>query len=104
MPYYFYHKSTIWHLNTIFDWKLAQLLLGGFIIDKTKNLLWGIFSYFNTGVPTPNEQPFLNFFISPPYYCSDLSLLNFYYIFLYCYYSYVDIFNEVTKLELNLFQ
>ena len=29
MPYYFYHKSPIWHLNAIFYWKLAQLLMGG---------------------------------------------------------------------------
>ena len=54
MPYYFYHKSPIWNLNAIIDWKWAQLLLGGIIVEKLKNPLWGIFYYFNTRVPTTN--------------------------------------------------
>ena len=73
MPYYLYYKPPIWRLNAIFNWKLAQLLLGGIIIEKLKNPLWWILYYFNTKVPTPNKQPFLPFIILPPYVCSDLS-------------------------------
>ena len=62
-----------------------------------------IFSYLNTKVPTPNEQPFLPFLIFPPYFCSDLSLLKFYYILLYHSYLDVSIFCNVMKFEFNLF-
>ena len=62
MPYYYYDgKSTNNNLNAIFDWRLAQLLLGETIVEKPKNPLWGIFYYFDTRVTTPNEQPFLHF-------------------------------------------
>ena len=54
MPYYLYHKSPIWHLNAIFDWKLFQLPLGGITVEKLKNKLWGIFSYLHARDPTPN--------------------------------------------------
>ena len=83
MPYYFYHKSAIWHLNTTFYWNSAQILLRVIIVEKLNNSLWRIFSYFDTRVPTPNEQQFLPFVTLPPWFCSDLSLLNFYYIFIY---------------------
>ena len=76
---------------------------GGIIFGKSKNSFWGIFSYFGTRVPTPNEQPFLPFVILPPYFCSGLSLLTFYYIFLYFSYLGVAIFYDIMKFELNLF-
>ena len=71
------------HLNAIFYWKLAQLLLGVIIFQKLKNPLWGIFLYFDTLIPTPNEQTFLLFLIFPPYIFLDLSLFTFSFIFLF---------------------
>ena len=102
-PYNLYHKSPIFHFNAIFYWIFAQLIMGGIIVDRLNNLMWGVFSYFDTRFPTPNEQSFINFVILPPYFCSDLSLLTFSYILLYCYYSDVSIFGDVMKFELNLF-
>ena len=103
MPYYFYRKCPIWNLNAILYWKLAQLLLGGIIFDKLKSILLGVLSYFYTGVPTPNKQPFLFSIILSPYFYLDLSLHNFSYIPFYFYYSYVASFNNKIKFEFNLF-
>ena len=47
MSYYLYHKSPICHFNAIVYWKLYKLLLGDIIVDKLKNLLWGVFSYLD---------------------------------------------------------
>ena len=90
------------HLNVIFDWKWSQLIIGGIIVEKLRNSLWGIFSYLYTSIPTPNEQPFLQFSILTPYFCSYLSLIIFSYILLYCYCSDVAIFDNVMKFEFNL--
>ena len=95
MPYYFYHKSPIWHLNSIFYWKLDKLLLGVVIFEKLKNPLRGVFYYLYTTVTTPNEQPFQHIVIFPLYFCSDLSFLNFSYILFYFYYLDVDILANV---------
>ena len=43
MPYYFYRKSPVWHLNVIFYLKLAQLILEGVTVEKLNNPLWGVF-------------------------------------------------------------
>ena len=48
MPYYFYHKCPIWHLNTILYWKLSQLLPGGVFYWETEESVVGdiiIFRY-----------------------------------------------------------
>ena len=90
-------------MDAIIDWKLAQLLLGGITVDKLKNKLWGILSYLNNSVPTPNDQTFIPFVIFPPYFYSDLSFLTFSYIFLNCSYLYNAIFNDVMNFELILF-
>ena len=96
-------KSTNTHLNVTFYWKLAQLLLGGIISEKPKNTLWRRFYYFDTRLPKPNEQPFLHFVILPPYFCSDLSLLTFYYVLMYFSYLYAAIFDDVMNFEFHLF-
>ena len=101
MPYYFYYNSPIWHLNAIFFWKLSQLLLGDIIVDKLKNLLWAVFSYFDTKVPTPNKQPFIPFLIMTTYFCSDIQLFIFSYMLLYCSDLDVSIFDDIIKFELN---
>ena len=77
--------------------------MGGIIVEKLKNSLWLIFSYFGTRFPTPNKQPFLPFVILPPYFYSDLSQLTFSNILLYCSYSGVAIFYGVMRFEFNLF-
>ena len=79
------------------------MLIGGVIVEKLNNSLWGVFYYFVTRVPTPNEKPFLTFAILPQYFCAYLSLLTFYYILLYCYYSGVAIFYDIMKFEFNSF-
>ena len=43
MPYYFYRKSPVWHLNVIFYLKLAQLILEGVTVEKLNNPLWVVF-------------------------------------------------------------
>ena len=88
MPYYFYHKSPYWHLNAVFYWKLDQLLLSYITVEKLKNQLWGVFSYFRTRVSTPKEKPFLPFVIFSLYFCWDLSLLIFYYIVIFSLFGY----------------
>ena len=55
-------KYSNWHLNAIFYCKWSQLLLGGIIVEKLKNQLWGIFLYFDTRVPTPKVAIIYNFF------------------------------------------
>ena len=72
MPHYVYHNYPIWNLNAISYWKLSQLILGSVIVEKMKNPLQGIFSYFDTRVPTPNKKPFIHFLIFPPCFCSYL--------------------------------
>ena len=103
MPYYFYHESPIWNFNAIFYWKLDQPPLGGITVEKLKNPLWEIFSYLDTRVPTPNKQPFLHFIILPPYFCSDFSLITFSYIFLYCSYSDIIIFDDILNFDFIYF-
>ena len=93
----FFCGSTNRNLNVIFSWKLAELILGGIIVEKVKNPLWGMLSYFYTRVPTPNKQPFIRFLILSPCFCSDLSLLTFSYILFYFFYMDVGIFNGVKK-------
>ena len=75
----------------------------GITAEKLNNLLWGIFSFFHTRVPTPNEQTILPFVILPLYFCSDLSLQTSSYILFYCSYLDVAIFDDVMKLEFNFF-
>ena len=65
--------------------------------------MWGVFYYFNTTVPTLNKKPFLTFVILPPYFCSDLSFINFSYLFLYYSYLSVTIFYNVMNFEFKLF-
>ena len=65
--------------------------------------MWGLFSYLDTRVPAPNEQPFLHFVIFPPYFFLYLLLLNFSCILLYCSYSDVAIFDDVMMFEFNYF-
>ena len=55
MLYYLICKSTNRHLNAIFYWKLAQLLMGGIIVEKLRNKLWRIFSYADNMVTTPKQ-------------------------------------------------
>ena len=88
-------------MNAIFYWRLAQLLLGGIIVEKPKNPLWRILSYFDNRISTPKEQPFLPFAILTLYFFSDLSLLTFSYILLYCYYFDVEIFDDTMEFFCN---
>ena len=74
--------------------------MGGIISKRLNNPLLGIFYYFDNGNPTPNKQPFLPLLILPPYFCSDLSLLAFSYILLYCSYLDVVIFDDVMMFEI----
>ena len=81
----FFGKSTNRHLNPIFYWKLAQLLLGGIIVEKLTNWLWEILYYFGTRVPTPNNQHFLHF-------VNMLSMLLFRFIIAYLFLYIVILF------------
>ena len=98
----FFGKSNNWNLNGIFYWKLSQLILGVIIVDKLENPFWGVFSRFYSRVPTPNEQPFLHFIIFLRYFVRFYHCLPFY-IFFYCSYLYVSIFDGVMNFEFNLF-
>ena len=81
MPYYFYHKSSIWNLNAIFYQRIYQQLLVGLIFEKLKNPFWGILSYFYIRVSTSNDQPILTFAILPPSFFQIYHLLPF---LIYC--------------------
>ena len=92
MPYYFYHNYPNWYFIAIFYWEFTELIIwGGIPVEKPNNQLWGVFSYFRTRVPTPNEKPFLPFLILNPYFCSYFSFLTFCFIvvlFLFVYFHF----------------
>ena len=77
----YYFNSPIWNLNAISYWNYSQLLA-----EKVKNPLCVIFSYFDTRVPTPNEQPFLHFIIFFTKKCHIHHCFHF-----LMYYSYLDV-------------
>ena len=91
------------HLNVMFYCILDQLIMEGIIVEKLKNPLWGILSYLDNRVPTPNEQLFITFVLFPPYFFSYLSFLTFSYILLYYFYLDVAIFGNIMKFEFNSF-
>ena len=75
MPYDLLFEVSYLAFECHIYWKGDQLL-----VEKLKNPLWVISSYFDTRVLKPNEQPFLHFIIFPPRFCSYLSLLTFSYV------------------------